>query len=699
MLNKIKSIVTLFLNCDFGSIFDNAVESIPAIQDLLKQEQTPELAKMCTSLLSVALTISHIFTFISYDTNIPEDKLAKVEEERGRSSSYAGGIYQTPNDDNGGRLVLCRICEEYVPVELMEMHSQHCVSAYESECLIVTTDEKLKKLQASIHKLLFRIAWPGERETTIKIQLPMLHAIMLINSARNIPNNYPDGLNILNKIFNSLSNIPIPKDSNSQAYGFLEKAKELIIEKSNAYQSFSEISSKLERTTALSSRNSFAPSYQTTIADFEFLKPISSGSFARVFLARKTRTKDIYAIKVTPKSGLKQKNQVRRILTEKDILLQNNYSILGEHNLYLVMEYIPGGDLFSLLNEFGSFDEQTAKFYTVEIVQALKYLHSNGIIHRDLKPDNILITASGHLKLTDFGLSFYGAVERKLNVDISKSNEKEILGTPDYISPEILLCKQHSYATDFWSLGVVLYEFLLGTPPFHAQTESEIFVNILKCNVNYQALKEEGVSDQCISFIRGLLEIDPEKRCGAKGIDEILSNPWFSDIDWETFDLIEPPYIPPVKNVTDTHNFTQKYKFDVGDDILEDITIAKETMTSANTNSSFLLSAHSSFTQDLQVPMINSDDDDESELSSFPSIALTALTQSTLNIVKKVIPKSFSACGSDLMQKDKETKMFDKKDNKKKFPPRAKRSKSKASNELEKIDFGQLYNCNSLGSD
>ncbi|KAK8871231.1 Microtubule-associated serine/threonine-protein kinase 2 [Tritrichomonas musculus] len=239
------------------------------------------------------------------------------------------------------------------------------------------------------------------------------------------------------------------------------------------------------------------------------------------------------------------------------------------------MEYLPGGDLYSLLQNIGSFDEETAKLYTFEIVLALKYLHTNGIIHRDLKPDNILISKEGKIKLTDFGLSHLGLIDRRSNEEPVEAEETKIIGTPDYIAPEILLEKKHTYTCDYWSLGCMVYEFLIGIPPFHADTEEETFKNILRGQ--YDLSSDVGIEDfsnEAVDFIKALLVTDPTQRLGSNGIDDILNHPWFKGVDP---DQDEPPFIPELNSVYDTAYFQQRYQFkDDDSDIIEDINYETE---------------------------------------------------------------------------------------------------------------------------
>lgn len=341
-LDYLKSIVNAFLTCDFGSIFALAAKIVTSLCEKLKKENEDKFEKLYTTVLSAAIAIGNVFTILGCNltpeqTTISNENNAKKITGKKKLDDLPKVKNVSKNKEtekqNNEEMVLCRICEEYVPVELMEEHSKNCVIAYENECKILTTDEKIKKLQKKIKKSFFHVDWPGNKETTITIQLPMLHILMLLDSTVNITTNDDNG--VLNNIYFSVSDIPI-LDCNELMLSYLEKSKELITEKINAFRSLSIASSALEKTTFnLSKTNSFSVT-QTTIADFEFLKPISRGSFARVFLGRKIKTQDIYAIKVTQKSILKHKNQVRRILTEKDILLKNSSPYIVKFCMFFI---------------------------------------------------------------------------------------------------------------------------------------------------------------------------------------------------------------------------------------------------------------------------------------------------------------------------------------------------------------------------
>jgi serine/threonine protein kinase len=497
-----------------------------------------------------------------------------------------------------------------------------------------------------------------------------------------------------------------------------------------------------------------------SIRDFDILKPISRGAFGRVYLASKKTTGDLYAIKVFQKSELVRKNLVRRVRAERDILatIQNPFvvrfiwSFESARKLFLVMEFLPGGDLFSLLSNLGYLDEDVARQYVAEIVLALEYLHQAGIVHRDLKPDNILIDRDGHIKLTDFGLSKQGALDLphsspastraslspgtdtlwqrapspagfvarsakapvsglsaisgaskprydtsvgagaiagagtgpqqmhgasgvpssqfcmdSMSVSVMSGSGSEVrtqrgsstvplqrdvdmrlvdtttssvqagtrtagrqntltasdargqfsaaastggsgyagpfeshtghlwangvrgvrspspqtlatesqsgspvggttvvapveppLGTPDYLAPELLLGTGHGFAVDWWALGVVLFELLVGIPAFHASSVRGIFSNILSGRIQWPDDVDEAMSAEARDLIQRLLEPDPSKRLGARGAAEVKAHPFFRDVDFEHVRNQPPAFVPQFAAADDTSYFSSR---------------------------------------------------------------------------------------------------------------------------------------------
>ncbi|XP_078441696.1 protein kinase superfamily protein isoform X2 [Wolffia australiana] len=301
---------------------------------------------------------------------------------------------------------------------------------------------------------------------------------------------------------------------------------------------------------------------RTSIDDFDIIKPISRGAFGEVSLARKRTTGDLFAIKVLKKLHMIRKNDIERILAERNILITVRnpfvvrffYSFTCRDNLYLVMEYLNGGDLYSLLRKVGCFEEDIARTYIAELVLALEYLHSLGIVHRDLKPDNILIARDGHIKLTDFGLSKIGLLNKAVDLSGSGSSNSILLdpgnmhesreysskepnesrhsavGTPDYLAPEILLGTEHGHAADWWSVGIILFEFITGIPPFSAELPERIFENILNRKIPLPEVPEE-MSFEAKDLIERLLSLDPNQRLGANGAPEaaFVPNPESAD--------------------------------------------------------------------------------------------------------------------------------------------------------------------------
>jgi serine/threonine protein kinase len=331
------------------------------------------------------------------------------------------------------------------------------------------------------------------------------------------------------------------------------------------------------------------------------------------------------------------------VLLEKDVLLRFQhpniinfyYSIVAQVNLYLVMEYLPGGDLFSLLKNLGSLNEESTKIYIFQIANALAYLHSLRIIHRDLKPDNVLITSEGALKLTDFGLSYHGLLGRKTGgtADEDIAESRSLVGTPDYIAPEIILRQTHTYTVDWWSLGVLLYECLAGEAPFHAASESEIYRKILK-GVWVVPETEEPLSLKCLDILKRLLNCDPTKRLGANGSQEVLLHPWFAGLDAAN---LVPPFVPELRNVEDTAYFCARdYSFATeGDqDIEEDIRIAR----SKQVQNTWKMRRRGSLVSRERIDAIRAiSPPDEDGIESFPAVALENLEGANREAVRRVM--------------------------------------------------------------
>ena len=468
-----------------------------------------------------------------------------------------------------------------------------------------------------------------------------------------------------------------------------------------------------------------ARAVQTSIKDFEIIKPISKGAFGSVYLSKKKSTGDYYAIKTLKKADMVAKNQVTNVKAERAIMMWQGesdfvaklyWTFSSKDYLYLVMEYLNGGDCAALIKVLGGLPEDWAKKYLAEVVLGVEHLHERNIVHRDLKPDNLLIDQKGHLKLTDFGLSRMGLIGRQkralnsgsesapdllkqgpfvravsvgssrstsfdfhghhspgstpqmtpdlagslsqpsyfnLNRETSLSREpsrrrsghrsdsggsdslhamfntfslaeptsappsrqgpieeetrngspdlptllqtvsnssaaaaqhhtppqssmmpppmalfdpedsnRRFVGTPDYLAPETINGVGQDETSDWWSLGCILFEFLYGYPPFHADTPDQVFENILQRNIHWPNDEDCPVSPEVKDLMNKLMTTDPRQRLGsnidekyASGGEEIRSHPWFADIDWETLLESEAQFVPAVENPEDTEYF------------------------------------------------------------------------------------------------------------------------------------------------
>lgn len=298
-------------------------------------------------------------------------------------------------------------------------------------------------------------------------------------------------------------------------------------------------------------------------SDFQILKLIGKGTFGQVYQVRKKDTQRIYAMKVLSKKVIIQKKEVAHTLGERNILVRTamssspfivglKFSFQTPTDLYLVTDYMSGGELFWHLQREGRFHEARAKFYIAELILALQHLHNHDIVYRDLKPENILLDANGHIALCDFGLS-------KANLT-QNDTTNTFCGTTEYLAPEVLLDEQgYTKMVDFWSLGVLVFEMCCGWSPFYAEDTQQMYKNIAFGKVRFprDALSAEGRN-----FVKGLLNRNPKHRLGAKGdAKELMEHPFFHDIDWEALARKEviPPFKPKLKSEADTSNFDPEF--------------------------------------------------------------------------------------------------------------------------------------------
>nr|XP_006134573.1 ribosomal protein S6 kinase alpha-2 isoform X2 [Pelodiscus sinensis] len=296
-------------------------------------------------------------------------------------------------------------------------------------------------------------------------------------------------------------------------------------------------------------------------SQFELLKVLGQGSYGKVFLVRKIKGSDagqLYAMKVLKKATLKVRDRVRSKM-ERDILAEVNhpfivklhYAFQTEGKLYLILDFLRGGDLFTRLSKEVMFTEEDVKFYLAELALALDHLHSLGIIYRDLKPENILLDEEGHIKITDFGLS-------KEAIDHDK-RAYSFCGTIEYMAPEVVNRRGHTQSADWWSFGVLMFEMLTGSLPFQGKDRKETMALILKAKLGMP----QFLSTEAQSLLRALFKRNPSNRLGAglDGVEEIKRHLFFVTIDWNKLyrKEIKPPFKPAVGRPEDTFHFDPEF--------------------------------------------------------------------------------------------------------------------------------------------
>jgi serine/threonine protein kinase len=294
------------------------------------------------------------------------------------------------------------------------------------------------------------------------------------------------------------------------------------------------------------------------IDDFEPLRLIGRGAYGQVQLVRHCADGRLYAMKTMNKQVLADYDQVDQIMRERDVLLQTVHPFLvGAHftfqndaSIFLVLDYVPGGELFQRLRVENRFSEGRTRLYAAEILLGLGHLHGLGFIYRDLKPENILVDAQGHLKLTDFGL-----VKALVGDHATTST---FCGTPEYLAPEMVQQQPYTKAVDWWSFGCLVYEMLVGLPPFYNENKNHMFRQIMESNIRFPPL----VSPNARDLIWHLLDKNPESRLGAGPTDfqEMQGHPFFASLDWDAVAnrMITPEWVPQLANETDVSNFDDR---------------------------------------------------------------------------------------------------------------------------------------------
>ncbi|KAJ3556528.1 hypothetical protein NM688_g1980 [Phlebia brevispora] len=294
------------------------------------------------------------------------------------------------------------------------------------------------------------------------------------------------------------------------------------------------------------------------LTDFEVKGTLGTGTFGRVLLVKlrdssQSGTQNCFALKILRKSEIVRLRQVEHVNAERYILSRVRHPFIVDLyatfqdslNIYMLMSYVPGGELFTHLRRAQRFTPDVTRFYLATIILALKYLHSFNIIYRDLKPENLLLDSRGYLRLTDFGFA-----------KIVDDRTWTLCGTPEYLAPEIIQSDGHGKAADWWACGILAYEMMVGYPPFFDETAYGIYEKILKGKIAWPKDMDRLSRD----IIKAFLHPDRTKRLGnlIGGAQDVLDHPWFRGVDWDALERreIRAPIIPHVTSVDDTRHFS-----------------------------------------------------------------------------------------------------------------------------------------------
>jgi serine/threonine protein kinase len=296
-----------------------------------------------------------------------------------------------------------------------------------------------------------------------------------------------------------------------------------------------------------------------TFHDFEKLKVLGKGSFGEVLLVQLKANNKYYAMKILIKKQVKLRHQEAHTKAERDLMVRINcpfivnikFAFQDSVKLYIITEFMQGGEMFFHLHKEKRFSNEKTRFYIIEIILAIEFLHKNKMFYRDLKPENIMVDASGHIKLTDFGLS-------KM-VKKHKDKAFTICGTPQYLAPEILLDEGYDGSVDWWSLGCVMYEMLVGKAPFRIPKGSYLSVDLYKKKITLP----DYVTPEAKDLIAQLLVTNPKKRLGYGSDDakKIKEHPYFEGINWDDAwnRKLEPPFVPKLNGETDLTYFDKMF--------------------------------------------------------------------------------------------------------------------------------------------
>jgi len=293
------------------------------------------------------------------------------------------------------------------------------------------------------------------------------------------------------------------------------------------------------------------------LSDYGLVRTLGTGSFGRVLLVKEKAggsAAEFKALKILEKKKVVKLKQIEHTLNEKNILAAIDFPFLinmvgsfkDNSNLYMVLDFAPGGELFSHLRRAGRFPEKRTQFYAGQIVLALEYLHHLKIIYRDLKPENLLFDNAGYLKITDFGFAKY-----------VEGRTWTLCGTPEYLAPEIILSKGYTKAVDWWAIGVLIFEMAAGYPPFYAERPLQIYEKIVAGKVKYPM----HFSKELRELLRNLLQGDITRRYGdlVNGVNDVKDDKWFEATNWVAlfYRSVVPEFVPSSKGPGDTTHYDQ----------------------------------------------------------------------------------------------------------------------------------------------
>ncbi|XP_077232845.1 putative serine/threonine protein kinase IREH1 isoform X3 [Tasmannia lanceolata] len=535
--------------------FDGKVETLPIVNNRRGSSDADQLVAKQPEFPAIKFSTGH--------SSVPSKHQHKV------SWGYWGD--QTVLSDESS--IICRICEEEVPTSHVEDHSRICAIADRCDQKGLSVSERLISIAETLEKMAESCSLRG------------------VHNALGIP----DVAKVSNSSVTEESDVMSPKLSEWSHRGsddmlecFPEADNPIFVDDLKGLPSMScrtRFGLKSDQGMTTSSAGSMTPRSP-------LLTPRTS-QIDLLLAGRGVFSEYEDLPQVLKKADMIRKNAVESILAERDILISVRnpfvvrffYSFTCQENLYLVMEYLNGGDLYSLLRNLGCLDEDVARIYIAEVVLALEYLHSLGVVHRDLKPDNLLIAHDGHVKLTDFGLSKVGLInstddlsgpaasgtsllgEDEPHLSVSerlhpreRQKKRSAVGTPDYLAPEILLGTGHGTTADWWSVGVILFELIVGIPPFNAEHPQKIFDNILNRKIPWPRVPGE-MSPEAQNLIDKLLTEDPSQRLGARGTSQVKQHLFFKDINWDTLARQKAAFVPASDNALDTSYFTSRYSW------------------------------------------------------------------------------------------------------------------------------------------